>query len=297
MDLAEDRPGQIVQPAVEHEEDAQHEARGQRQQDPQRQYRYVAMARGGNAMPVHREGPRGRRDLRRANLFEHARGDGVELDVTVRQAAIAAFETEPQAHVEQLEQVGIRRRILAEPLQQLEGLFAAPTFFVELLQQVALGPGPACAPGCLRDHLVDERAQQVAGRGDLRPRHALRAGERFELGDPCQQLQAQGGRVVVRCRAAQLGDEREQRAGGTDQRVDAGDQALQLEARTGHGRSGGGRPFHDDRGLPARRRHQDRAFGILDEGAVVCLHGSGGVNRWRPRPRAGIVRAARRFRG
>ena len=35
--------------------------------------------------------------------------------MTVRQAAIAAFETEPQAHVEQLEQVGIRRRILAEP--------------------------------------------------------------------------------------------------------------------------------------------------------------------------------------
>ena len=51
-----------------------------------------------------------------------------------------AFETQRQADVEQLQQIGVGLRVLAQALQQLERLVAAPALFVEFLQQRAFGP-------------------------------------------------------------------------------------------------------------------------------------------------------------
>ncbi len=317
VNLLKHRLRHLVDAAIHQQQDGHDDGRAQREQHPQRQCRHVAVALHRNALPAKGQGSRHGGVARRPYDVEDARDDGIDLRASIGHAVIAPLEAELQAHISQLQQIGVGRGILAQALDQLERLVAAPALFVKLAQQPVLGPGSVGAPGRLRDRLVDEGAQHIACRRDFRARHAAGGSKRLEFGQALQQLHAQSDRIVVSRRRTQLRHQRQQNAGRAKQRIDAGHEALQLDARA---RSGGPRrrpPSHDHRGLTARRRHQDRGFETLDERALVSRHGlhrrvegpshgsgagryalePGGISRSSPPPRAGIVRAALRFPG
>src|SRR5690554_4586657 len=74
---------------------------------------------------------------------------------------IAPLKAKAQAEVEKFQHVAIALRLLLQPRENREDLFAAPGLVVKARQQRVLGPVALLSPGRTHYRLVDKRAEHV----------------------------------------------------------------------------------------------------------------------------------------
>lgn len=148
MDAAKDRLGIGSQLQAQAEQHQQQERQRHRQADPRRYKLRQPVTGHGDSAPMRRQltldiAPR------TANGRGCAFAQRIELGATTVHDPVAAFETEADAQVQQLQQVQPFTRALQAMFHELEHLLAAPRFVVHSDQQALLAPVAAATPGVL----------------------------------------------------------------------------------------------------------------------------------------------------
>jgi hypothetical protein len=118
---------------------------------------------------------------RRFDELQQARLERLQLGAAVVDHAVAAFEAQHHAVVQQLDEVDVLVRRLHQPGQQLEELLAAPGFVVQGHEQAVVRPDTCRSPGRLGGGFVEHGADAVARADDGFHGHAAGAGTLLEL--------------------------------------------------------------------------------------------------------------------